>query len=354
MVKILVTGGVGSVGRVAVARLLLHGHEVRVLDRQPAAEIGDDVWEDIKGADYCQADTTDFDALSRHFVGIEAVVHLAAYAYPGAAAEEEIFRVNCGGAFNVYRAAADAGIKRVVSASSINALGYNFGIKSFPIEYFPIDEAHPSITTDPYSFSKQVLEATAAYFWRREEISGICLRFPFVLRTSSHWAERMKGFSAYRRQAFETLAALPESERRARIDAAITAFDLGRADRHMERPWSEHHRPERREPPPPEQMMMFGRTDFWSIINAEDAAQAIEKGVLADYEGSHPLFVNDSENSLGVCSRLLAELYFPEVTTWKRDVKDAETLVSNDRARALIGYEPEHSMRAWAESESLV
>ncbi len=97
-------------------------------------------------------------------------------------------------------------------------------------------------------------------------------------------------------------------------------------------------------------MMMFGRTDFWSIINAEDAAQAIEKGVLADYEGSHPLFVNDSENSLGVSSRMLAELYFPEVTTWKRDVEGAETLVSNERARALIGYEPEHSMRAWAES----
>ncbi len=350
MVKILVTGGVGSVGRVAVARLLRKGHEVRILDRQPEAEIGDDAWEDIKGADYRQADTTDFDTLAPHFVGIEAVVHLAAYAHPGAAAEPEIFRVNCGGAFNIYRAAADAGISRVVSASSINALGYNYGIKSFPIEYFPIDEAHPTFTTDPYSFSKQVLEATADYFWRREGISGVCLRFPFVMHTSFRWAQRIKEFSAFRRLAFETLAELPEVERRARIDAAIAAFNARRAARDEERPWTEHRRHEHREPPPPEQMLMFGRTDFWSIIHAEDAAQAIERGVLADYEGSHPLFVNDHDNSLGVPSRRLAEFYFPEVTTWKREIEGAETLVSNEQARALIGFEPEHSMVAWAES----
>ena len=92
--------------------------------------------------------------------------------------------------------------------------------------------------------------------------------------------------------------------------------------------------------PPPEQMLMFGRSDFWAVIHAEDAAQAIEKGVLADYEGSHPLFVNAAENSVGVPSRSLAELYFPEVTAWRREVEGAETLVSIERARELIGFEP--------------
>ena len=48
----------------------------------------------------------------------------------------------------------------------------------FDIEYFPIDEAHPDFTTDAYSFSKRILEETAAYFWRREAISGVQLRFP--------------------------------------------------------------------------------------------------------------------------------------------------------------------------------
>ncbi len=59
----------------------------------------------------------------------------------------------------------------MVSASSINALGFNYGIKSFPIRYLPVDEDHPTFTTDPYSFSKQILEEIGAYYGRREGIS---------------------------------------------------------------------------------------------------------------------------------------------------------------------------------------
>ncbi len=96
--------------------------------------------------------------------------HLAAVRHPGLAPEHTIFHINVAGTFNVFRAAADAGVRRVVCASSINALGYNFGIK-FPegqLRYFPIDEAHPTYTTDVYSFSKGMIEEVGAYFWRRK------------------------------------------------------------------------------------------------------------------------------------------------------------------------------------------
>jgi len=338
--KILVTGGIGSVGRGTVARLLRHGHQVSVIDWLPEAEVAADVRDEIDGATYRQVDITDFESLAPHFTEMDAVVHLAAFPHPAGATEVELFRVNCTGAFNVYRAAADAGIGRVVSASSINALGYNYGIKPFPIRYFPIDEDHPSFTTDPYSFSKQVLEEIADYFWRREGISGVCLRFPGVMRRSSPWAARMGEFAKLRQQAFETLMALPEGERRARIDELIAAADARRAQRPAERPWTgppHHHRGEL---PPPERMLMFGRDDFWAIIDAEDAAQAIEKGILAEYEGSHPLFVNADVNSAGVPTRVLADLYFPEVTTWRREVNGQRALVSIERARELIGFEP--------------
>ena len=114
--------------------------------------------------------------------GIEGVVHLAAYRHPSMAPNPEMFRVNALGTMNVFRAAADAGIKRVVCASSINALGYNFGIKFPPgqLQYFPIDEAHPTFTTDPYSFSKHVIEDIGAYFSRREGVASVFLRFPAV------------------------------------------------------------------------------------------------------------------------------------------------------------------------------
>lgn len=347
--RIVVTGGIGNVGRTAVARLLRHGHTVRILDRSAPEAIEEQLWETVKGAEYRQADTTDYAALVPLFEGMDAVVHLAAYASPHPAPSHEIFHVNCDGTFNVYQAAANAGIKRVVSASSINALGYNYGIKGFPIQYFPIDEDHPDFTTDIYSFSKRMLEETAAYFWRREGISGVCLRFPGVMNPTLRWGNWMKYFTEGTRAAFEALLALPPEKRVTRLRAVVERAETRRAERpHEWRPGAEQrwgwYRPEG--PRLPEELLIWGRTDFWAIIHVEDVAQAIEKGLTADYEGSHPIFVNDKSNALGVPSPQLAEFFFPEVTAWKRPVEGSETLVSYARARELIGFEPEHPVLA--------
>ena len=86
----------------------------------------------------------------------------------------------------------------------------------------------------------------------------------------------------------------------------------------------------------------FGRSNFWASIDARDSAQALEKGLTADYQGSHPIFVNDSVNAAGVDSELLVQVFFPEVTGRSHPLQGQETLVSIDKARALIGYEPEH------------
>jgi hypothetical protein len=55
------------------------------------------------------------------------------------------------------------------------------------------------------------------------------------------------------------------------------------------------------------------------------------------------LFINDSRNNTGIESKVLAELFYPDVTTFKKDLADHETLVSIDHARRLIGFEPEYS-----------
>jgi nucleoside-diphosphate-sugar epimerase len=112
---------------------------------------------------------------------------------------DALFHINCTGTFNVYQAAAEEGIKRVVSASSINALGFNFGGVPFQLSYLPIDEAHPTQTSDVYSLSKQILEDTADYFWRRDGISGVCLRLPFVSCRAQHTNHR-RGLLAARQQ----------------------------------------------------------------------------------------------------------------------------------------------------------
>jgi hypothetical protein len=86
----------------------------------------------------------------------------------------------------------------------------------------------------------------------------------------------------------------------------------------------------------------FGHSNFWASLDARDAAQAFEKGLTAGYQGSHPLYVNDSENAAGIDSELLAQTFFPDVTGRTHPLQGRETLVSIERARAVIGFEPEH------------
>ena len=334
--KILVTGGMGEIGKPTVQWLAARGHAVRVLDLR--------VPEPIPGVDCREGDVTDLEALRAALDGIEGVVHLAAYRHPSMASNSEMFRVNALGTMNVFHAAAEAGIRRVVCASSINALGYNFGIKFPPgqLQYFPIDEAHPTFTTDAYSFSKRIIEEIGAYFWRREGVSSVFLRLPAVFEIAGEATARVRAFIDGVRAQTEALLALPETERRAEVATIIAGFEALRAQRAWEHPGSLKRLRE-----VPNALAMFGRSNFWASIDARDSAQAIEKGLLADYEGSHPLYVNDSHNFVGVPTETLAALFFPEVTMWKRPVQGTETLVSIDKARELLGFEPEYSVSRW-------
>jgi nucleoside-diphosphate-sugar epimerase len=334
--KILVTGGSGNVGRGVVRRLADHGHAVRVVDWR--------VQDPQPGIEYVECDITQFGALREQARGQEAVVHLAAYAFPGAASGPEIFRVNCAGTYNVFEAAAVEGIRRVACASSINALGYNFGVKSFPIRYFPVDEDHPTSTTDPYSFSKQTTEAIAAYYWRRDGISSALLRMPFVYTLNEEMNYFTNLYLEGVQRFIDHFVTLPAGERAAQVDALKARLEQRRATRVWEQPvegsWDEAV-----DFNDPAMMAFFGYTDFWSILSVEDAAQAFEKSVLAGFEGSHPLLLSERENASGIESETLLSIFYPEVPERRRPIPGKATLLSYERARQLIGFEPERSLR---------
>jgi len=339
--RILVTGGTGNVGRATVQRLIEHEHQVRVIGRSPGIEVPE--------AEYRQCDITDFECLRENVRNMQGIIHLAAIPYPGGAPGQEVFRINCTGTYNVYRAAADEGIAKIASASSINALGYNYGIKSFPIEYFPIDEAHPTYTTDSYSFSKQVVEEIGDYFWRREGLSSVNLRLPGVYELTSDRQERTQHYLARFREAFDALMLLPEAERQERVQRAVRKFDATRPERSRPMPREEMRKRWAALREDPDLGLVFGgfgRSNFWASIDARDSAQAFEKGLLANYEGSHALFVNDSHNAAGIDSETLIQVFFPGVRRRKHALEGTETLVSIDRARDLLGFEPEYSLFA--------
>lgn len=325
--KILVTGGTGGIGRPTVQRLLAHGHEVRVLDLRIA--------DPLPGADYRAGDITDFAGLREHVDGMEGVLHLAAYPHPSMAAGAEMFRVNVGGTFNVFQAAVEAGIRRVVCASSINALGYNFGVKftEGQLRYFPIDEAHPLYTTDPYSFSKQMIEEIGAYFWRREGVSSAFLRFPAVFDLNAPETSILLDFVQTCHAQTAELLALPEPKRTARVRDIIADFERRAASREWETQFDLTF---------PDGAVMFGRSNFWTSLDVRDAAQAAEKALLAEYEGSHPVYVTDARNFVGFPSEELAQVFFPEVMMRKKSLAGVDTLVSIEKARALFGFAPQY------------
>jgi nucleoside-diphosphate-sugar epimerase len=336
--RVMVTGGTGSVGKAAVRRLVQDGWDVRVVGRRSGVE--------LVGAEYAACDVTCFEDLCRQIAGCDAVVHLAAVAGPTGAAGCEIIRVNVLGTFHVFEAAAKAGVGRIVQASSINAFGCYWGVVDLQhVQYFPIDEQHPTCTTDAYSFSKELIERIGDYYWRREGITSIALRLPWVCREGYPAGEEHRRRVQQARLLLDEVAALPRQEQLARLDAArATAMAFRR-----QRPFEQDARAggvRRRhlEDDPLARMYLADRANFWAFVDERDAAQAIARSLTADRRGSHVLFVNDPHNWLLYETEKLLSLFFPDVTRRKRPVEGSQSLVSIDKARELIGFDPEHSV----------
>jgi hypothetical protein len=136
-----------------------------------------------------------------------------------------------------------------------------------------------------------------------------------------------------------TLAQMPEDERKSRIEPIRKKVLEFRAQRGMEYPNTQGWKG-----PGDEWLVKAyhgGRFNFWAYIDDRDAAQAAEKSLTADYEGSHPLFINNDHNSVGYSSQKLVEIFFPGVPI-KSEIQDADTLVSIEKAKNLIGYQPEY------------
>src|SRR4051812_48879879 len=102
--RILVTGMSGLIGS-AVRERLAGKYELTALNRRP-----------VLGVETFQADIADIEAIKPAFVGQDTVVHLAGYMegddWPG------LLQTNIIGSYNVFEACREAGVKRIIFASS--------------------------------------------------------------------------------------------------------------------------------------------------------------------------------------------------------------------------------------------
>lgn len=150
--RIAVTGGLGRLGRYVVQALA--EHELRVLD------IGD------PGL-CCHADLRDIAALRAHLGDIDVVVHLGGIDRSVAVDDSATMQVNVMGTWNLFGAACQMGVRRVVHCSSSSVTGLDHSNPHLPPCYLPIDEAHPLRPTDAYGLSKFCGERIAEAYSRR-------------------------------------------------------------------------------------------------------------------------------------------------------------------------------------------
>jgi nucleoside-diphosphate-sugar epimerase len=176
IMKVVITGAHGKVGRVATQALLDAGHDVLATDlTRPVFER-----EPEGTARYQMADLTDAGEAFAVIRGADAVVHCAAIPEPSGNPPQVVFRTNLMATFNVLEAAVRFGVKRFVNISSETVPGFFFPEREFLPDYAPVDELHPVHPQDPYALSKHFGEQLMNAAVERSDIRCISLRPSWV------------------------------------------------------------------------------------------------------------------------------------------------------------------------------
>ncbi|NCF28911.1 MAG: NAD-dependent epimerase/dehydratase family protein [Gammaproteobacteria bacterium] len=166
--KVLVTGGSGLLGRFVVDELVEHA-DVGVLDIKPPAQ----------NVPYLNSDILDSKALGNAVTGQDAIIHLAGIDDGNDFPDEDYFRTNVQGTWNLLHAAEAAGVRKIVVASSTAV--YGVGRDRMP-DYLPMDEEHLQRPTATYSLTKQIIEVQCRSFVERGSLSIVCLRPTLIVR----------------------------------------------------------------------------------------------------------------------------------------------------------------------------
>jgi nucleoside-diphosphate-sugar epimerase len=290
--RILFTGGAGKAGRHAIRYLVQQGHRVLNVDRVPLQ---------MDGVDNRIADITDagqmFDVMNSYagfdelepgtgLPGFDAVVHFAAIPRILLTTDNECFRVNTLGTYNVIDAAVKSGIRKIVFASSETTYGICFANGECKPDYLPIDEDHPTIPEDSYAMSKVANEVTARSFQRRTGADIYGLRISNVI---------------------------------------------------------EPHEYERDFPRYSENLRLRLR-NFFAYIDAGDLGHMVDRCLAVDGLGYQVFNVANDTHSVATPTSELLQTYYPDVPVTTRLAEDT-SFYSNAKARALLGFQPQQDWR---------
>jgi UDP-glucose 4-epimerase len=177
MSKIVITGGAGFIGS-HIAEEAAKENEVIIIDN-----LDDYYSPDLKQQNleillanpnvrFIEGDITDLD-LVRKVINdtVDYVFHEAAQAGVRISVEDPFKpnNVNVLGTLNVLKASLDAGVQRVINASSSSVYG--------KVQYLPFDEAHPTMPVSPYGVSKLAAEHYCRVFYEVYGLPTVSLRY---------------------------------------------------------------------------------------------------------------------------------------------------------------------------------
>ena len=292
--RVLFTGGAGKAGKHVVAYLAAAGHRVLNVDKQRLNHPGVmDLVADITDAGQMYSVMRGYAGFDEMEAGtgqqvFDAVVHFAAIPALHLMADNETYRVNVMGTYNVIEAAAKMGIKKIIIASSETTYGVCFSDGQTDPAYLPLDEAYPINPMDSYGMSKKVNEVTAEAFQRRFGIDIYALRIGNVMEPHEY-AEKFAGF----------------------------AKDPGQR-----------------------------RRITFSYIDARDLGQIVDLCLKKDGLGFQVFnAVNDTNSVPQPNAELLAQ-FFAKVPL-KRPVGPHESLLSNQKIREVLGFAEQHNWRKY-------
>jgi nucleoside-diphosphate-sugar epimerase len=134
----------------------------------------------LPSVEYIAGDILDERLMVSSLSDCDAVVHCAAIVAPTDKNAAEITRVNVLGTKRVLKACEDSGIERFVFVSSDSVYGFVFSQESPRPLYFPVDELHPTSPLDPYGASKLLGEELVRAFAHRTHGAAVALRPPWV------------------------------------------------------------------------------------------------------------------------------------------------------------------------------
>ncbi len=296
--RILFTGGSGKAGKHVIQYLLQQGHQVLNVDLAPLHSPGvrnliADIT-DLGQMFNAMSSYTDLDELEAG-TGVQpfdAVVHFAAIPRILIKPDNETFRVNTIGTYNVIEAAVKLGIKKIVIASSETTYGVCFSDGITNPKSLPLEEDYDVDPMDSYGLSKVVNEQTARSFQRRSGFDIYALRIGNVIEPheyAEHFPNYFKNPAVRRRNAF-------------------------------------------------------------CYIDARDLGQIVDLCLQKDGLGYQVFNAGNDHNGAIIPSKELAEIFFQGVPL-TRELEEHEALFSNKKIREILGFEEQHNWRQYVVGE---